>query len=74
MKFFYISICSIILSLTAQPVLACSVCFYGDPNTLDNQALRMGIVLLLAFLIVILALFAKFFLSVKKRSKISEGQ
>ena len=50
--------------------LACSVCFWGSAKDPANIALRMGIITLLVVLLGILGLFAKFFLTIKKRSKL----
>ena len=53
-------------------VLACSICFYGDPDEPANKALRYGIITLLAILLVVLGLFARFFISLGKRNRSPE--
>ena len=50
---------------------ACSVCFAGDPTQKASVALRNSVIFLLAVLLGVLALFAKFFISVAKRSKLT---
>ncbi len=40
--------------LTAQPVLACSVC-YGDPNSAMSQGAQAGVLVLLGVIGVVLA-------------------
>jgi len=51
-------------------MLACSVCYFGVPEDPMNVSLSMGILFMLAILVVVLSLFAKFFLGVRKRSKL----
>ncbi len=50
--------------------LSCSVCFFGSANDPANIAMRVGIITLLVILLGVLGLFAKFFLTIKKRSKL----
>lgn len=47
--------------------LACSVCFAGISDDPANVSLRNGVIFLLAVVLVVLALFAKFFLNIRKR-------
>ena len=51
-------------------VLACSICFYGSPNSTANIALRAGVLALLIILLGVLTIFAKFFLNIRKRAKL----
>ncbi len=51
-------------------LLACSVCFFGSANDPANIAMRVGIITLLVILLGVLGLFTKFFLAIKKRSKL----
>ena len=55
--------------INAVQSYACSVCFYGEPNNSANVALRMGVLTLFGILLGVLALFIKFFLSVRKRAQ-----
>jgi len=50
---------------------ACSVCLGGDPESPEMVGLRWGILVLLGILVVILGLFGKFFLNLRKRSKLT---
>ncbi|MCA9400808.1 MAG: hypothetical protein KC713_04215 [Candidatus Omnitrophica bacterium] len=64
--------CFLILMFWAsmpQSADACTACFYGDADNPQNKALRVGILVLLAVLIVVLGLFVKFFLGILKRNK-----
>lgn len=54
-----------------RPVYACSVCFGGVSDDPANVSLRNGVIFLLAVVSVVLALFAKFFYGIRKRSKLS---
>jgi len=51
-------------------IYACSVCFFGAKDDPMNVSLRASIVCMLIILAVVLGLFAKFFLGVRKRSKL----
>ena len=46
---------------------ACSACFYGSTNEAMNAALRLSVLCLLGILLVIMILFAKFFISIGKK-------
>lgn len=48
---------------------ACTACFYGDPDEPANRSLRAGVLVLLLIVLGMLALFARFFLNMKKRSQ-----
>ena len=50
---------------------ACSVCFFGSSEDPMNAGLRAGILCMLVALVLVLGLFIKFFLSVRKRSKLA---
>jgi len=50
--------------------LACSVCYFGPPDDPMNMSLRGAIMAMFAVLAVVLGLLAKFFLSVRKRSRL----
>ena len=52
----------------AADVLACTVCFKGDPSQTANVALRAGVLLLLGVVIAVLGSFAFYFIQVAKRS------
>ena len=51
-------------------IYACSVCFLGSPEDPMNISLRAAIVCMLGILVVVLGLFASFFLKVRRRSKL----
>ena len=57
--------------LVLAPTLAdaCTMCFYGDPDEPANRSLRAGVLVLLLIVLGMLALFARFFLKLKKRSQ-----
>jgi len=57
------------LLLTSKFSFACSVCFYGDPNQSSIIGIRLGILSLLIILLIVMGLFVKFFLNLKKRSQ-----
>ncbi|MCA9406941.1 MAG: hypothetical protein KC684_10410 [Candidatus Omnitrophica bacterium] len=65
MKKFLVFAILLTISKTAS---ACSICFYGDSDDPMNKGLRAGILLLLAVLSVLMVLFIKFFLGLKKRA------
>ena len=48
---------------------ACSVCFSNVKNDPMNVALRAAVLCMLFILLLVLMLFVKFFLSVRRRSK-----
>ena len=50
-------------------IYACSVCYLGSPQDPMNMSLRVSILFLLVVLVIVLSLFIKFFLSVRKLSK-----
>jgi len=52
-------------------IYACSICYFGSPEDPMNMSLRISILFMLLILVIVLGLFAKFFLSVRKRSKMS---
>lgn len=52
-------------------MLACSVCFYGAPEDPMNMGLRSAVIFMLIVLSVVLGLLARFFLNVRKRSKVT---
>ena len=58
------------LTLLTKQSLACSMCFYGSAKNTANMALRAGVFLLLIIILGVLLAFAKFFLIVRKRSKL----
>lgn len=53
---------------------ACSICFYGDTDTPANRGLRWGVLTLLAFLFVIMAVFVRFLIIFRKRSSMGVGE
>ena len=52
----------------AQPVLACSVCFGGDPNSAMNQGVRAGMLVLLGVTGVVLTGLASLLLFWRRRA------
>ncbi len=54
--------------LMAQPALACSVCFGGDPNSSLNQGAQAGMLVLLGVAGVVLAGLASLFLFWMRRA------
>lgn len=50
-----------------QQLLACSVC-YGDPNSAMSKGLTMGVLFLAAVIGLVLAAFACFFITLKRRA------
>ena len=55
---------------SAQMGYACSMCFFGSPKDPANIALRGGVLTLLFILLGVLGGFIKFFLDIRKRSKL----
>ncbi len=53
-----------------RSVYACSVCFGGASSDPVNIGLRNGVIFLLGIVLLVLALFAKFFIGIRKRSKL----
>ena len=58
------------LTLPAKQRLACSMCFYGSPQSTANTALRMGLLTLFIILLGVLFAFVKFFFNIRKRSRL----
>ncbi len=58
---------------TSSNAFACSVCFFGSPNDPANKALRMGILVMFGILLIVLGLFAKFFVNFNRRAKLTEN-
>ena len=54
--------------LLAEPVLACSVCAGGDPNSLMNQGVRAGMLFLLGGVGLVLTGLASLFLFWRRRA------
>ncbi|MEE8549790.1 MAG: hypothetical protein V3T08_00875 [Gemmatimonadota bacterium] len=54
--------------LIAQPALACSVCFGGDPNSSMNQGVQAGMLVLLGVAGVVLTGLASLFLFWMRRA------
>ena len=54
--------------LIAQPALACSVCFGGDPNSSMNQGVQAGMLVLLGVIGVVLTGLASLFLFWMRRA------
>ncbi len=54
--------------LIAQPALACSVCFGGDPSSSMNQGVQAGVLVLLGVIGVVLMGFASLFLFWMRRA------
>jgi len=50
---------------------ACSVCFLGTKDDPMNTSLQMAIIFMLTVLVLVMGIFTKFFLNVRKRSKIT---
>lgn len=66
-----LSWCYLFTLLFPVAAQACSICFYGDPNSSANKALRLGIIALLLVLMAVFALFIKFFINCARKSKLS---
>lgn len=67
MKFLLLTF--IFLGLYKVPLsAACAVCF-GDPNSPLTQSVGLGVWVLMAFIAGVLALFAAFFLNIRRRMK-----
>jgi len=58
-----------VILVVPKAVFACSVCFGGPSNDPNNKALRAGVLFLLAVVFVVLGVFARFFWSIRNRSK-----
>lgn len=54
--------------LLAEPVLACSVCFGGDPNASMNEGVRAGMLILLGVIGLVLAGLASLFIFWMRRA------
>ena len=54
--------------LVAQPALACSVCFGGDPSASMNQGVRAGMLILMGVIGGVLAALASLFLFWMRRA------
>ena len=59
--------------LSAQPVLACSVC-YGDPNSAMNQGAQAGVLVLLGVVATVLTGVASLLIFWMRRAARLEGQ
>ncbi|MBI5150307.1 MAG: hypothetical protein HZA28_06020 [Candidatus Omnitrophica bacterium] len=57
-----------------QAGYACSVCFGGSSQDPANIGLRNGVIFLLAVVLLVLASFARFFLNIRKRTKLMVDQ
>ena len=55
--------------MAPKAALACSVCFGGPSNDPHNKALRAGVLFLLAVVFVVLGIFARFFWSIRNRTR-----
>ena len=60
--------------LTAQPALACSVCFGGDPGSSMNQGVQAGMLVLLGVVGVVLTGLASLLLFWMRRAALLEAQ
>ncbi len=60
--------------LTAEPALACSVCFGGDPNSSMNQGVRAGMLILMGVIGGVLAALASLFIFWMRRAARLEAQ
>jgi hypothetical protein len=72
MKSFTVGAMNTLLLYWSKTASACSICFFGDPTSRANVALRWGIITLLIVLVVVLALMVSFFLSVARRDGLSQ--
>ncbi|MFT5387529.1 MAG: hypothetical protein ACI9E5_000657 [Candidatus Omnitrophota bacterium] len=59
-----------LLILETTSAMACYTCFSTDESDPNNIALRYSILFLLIVVTLVLMLFAKFFLSIRKREKL----
>ena len=53
-----------------KAVYACSVCFGGASDDPMNTSLRWAVLFLLGVVFIILGIFAKFFLNIRRRAKL----
>lgn len=53
---------------------ACSVCFGGASDDPANIGLRNGVIFLLTVVLLVLAIFTKFFFGIRKRTKLLSGR
>ncbi len=60
--------------LIAQPALACSVCFGGDPSSTMNQGVQAGMLVLLGVVGIVLTGLASLFLFWVRRAAHLEAQ
>ncbi len=67
-KFFFSAIGFLFAGIPS--VYACSVCFGGASDDPVNIGLRNGVIFLLAVVFFVLAVFAKFFFGIRKRTKL----
>ena len=58
-----------VIFITPKAAFACSVCFGGPSGDPANKGLRAGVLFLLAVVFVVLGIFARFFWSIRNRSK-----
>ena len=52
------------------PASACSVCFWGDPGSKANHALRVTVLAMIGVVVFILSLIINFLIGMNKRSKL----
>ena len=60
-------------TILVPQALSCSVCFFGDPQDSANKALRSGILMMLALLVLVLGLVVKFLVDFNRRAKLMES-
>ncbi len=75
MKRLYPSLSLFVFAMMTAPTtsLACTACFYGDPDDPANKSLRASVIVLLLFILGLLGLFARFFINVRRRSQLTES-
>ena len=71
-RFFFVTIN--FLFVGTPSAYACSVCFGGASSDPVNIGLRNGVIFLLGIVLLVLALFTKFFFGIRKRAKLLSGQ
>lgn len=69
MKSFTLTLWTLLLIVAAQPAAACSVCFREDPASPFTLGLKLAVLSLFGVLLSVVIPLAKFFLSVRRRSR-----
>ena len=70
-KLFIVFLMTNIIAFIYSPAFACSVCFRGIANDPNMIGLRSAILFMLGILAIIASFLIKFFISIGKRSKLT---